>query len=57
MWEYDSAIFVETLVRSNWLAAALDPDDAQVLDLGQFAVTFPVLADHVNWWHRSRDAR
>lgn len=50
VWKYDQVTFIAGQVPSRALAAALDPDDAQVLQLGRHALTLPVLADHLNWW-------
>lgn len=57
LWEYEMASFVEAKVTSRHLAAALDPDDAQVLELGPFTVTLPVLDDYVTWWLKPSRAR
>lgn len=49
VWKYDPVTFVAGEVSSRALAAALDPDDAQVLQLGPFVLTLPVLDDHLSW--------
>jgi hypothetical protein len=41
VWEYEDASFIAAQVSSRALAAALDPDDAQVLPLGGFNLTIP----------------
>ena len=43
VWEYDGVTFIAAQASSRALAAALDPDDAQVLPLGGYDLTFPVL--------------
>jgi hypothetical protein len=57
IWDYEAATFVAARTTSAALAAALDPDDAQVLDLGPFAVTLPVLAEQLTLWHKPSRAR
>ncbi len=42
-WEYEAVTFIAGSTSSRALAAALDPDDAQVLPLGPSALTLPVL--------------
>jgi hypothetical protein len=42
VWEYDTVTFVAAQVPSRALAFALDRDDAQVLSLGRYDLTFPV---------------
>jgi Putative DNA-binding domain len=56
-WEYEDVTFVAASVSSRALAAALSRDDAQVLPLGGYDLTLPVLSEHVQWWHKPSRAR
>jgi hypothetical protein len=57
VWEYDAVTFIAAQASSRALAAALAPGDAQVLPLGGFDLTLPVLAGQVSWQHRPSRAR
>lgn len=57
VWEYDEVTFIAALASSRALAAALDPGDAQVLSLGGYGLTFPVLHAQVPWQHKPSRAR
>jgi hypothetical protein len=57
VWEYAEASFIAARASSRALAAALDPDDAQVLSLGGYDLTFPVLHEQVPWQHMPSRAR
>lgn len=57
IWEYDAVTFIAAQVPSRALAAALDRDDAQVLPLGGFNPTFPVLCEQLPWQHKPSRAR
>jgi Schlafen, AlbA_2 len=57
VWEYDEGTFIAARASSRALAAALDPDDAQVLSLGGYDLTFPVLHKQVPWQHKPSRAR
>jgi len=57
VWEYDAVTFIAGQASSRALAAALDPGDAQVLPLGGFNLTLPVLAGQVSWQHKPSRAR
>jgi hypothetical protein len=57
VWEYDPVTFVAGEVSSRALAAALDPGDAQVLQLGPFALTLPVLHAQLTWRRQPSRAR
>jgi hypothetical protein len=57
VWEYEPVTFIAGQVHSRALAAALDPDDAQVLPLGPSALTLPILSDQLSWEHKPSHAR
>jgi hypothetical protein len=57
VWEYDSAIFIAAETSVKALTAALKRDDAQVLPLGCYNLTLPVLAGHLTWQRRPSRAR
>ena len=57
VWEYDEVTFIAAQASSRALAAALDPDDAQILSLGGYDLTFPVLHEQVPWQHKPSRAR
>ena len=57
VWEYDEATFIAARASSRALAAALDPDDAQVMPLGGYDLTFPVLHEQLPWQHKPSRAR
>ena len=57
VWEYDEVTFIAGQSSSRALAAALDPGDAQVLSLGGYDLTFPVLHEQVPWQHKPSRAR
>jgi Putative DNA-binding domain len=57
LWEYDEATFIAGQASSTALAAALDPGDAQVLFLGGYDLTFPVLHEQLPWQHKPSRAR
>ncbi len=57
VWEYDLVTFIAGWVPSRALASALDPVDAQVLQLGPHALTLPVLAGQLTWWRKPSRAR
>jgi hypothetical protein len=57
VWEYDEVTFIAARESSRALAAALDPDDAQVLSLGGYDLTFPVLHEQLPWQHKPSRAR
>jgi hypothetical protein len=52
VWEYADVTFIAAQVPAAALAAALDPADAQVLPLGGYRLTLPVLSDQVQWQHK-----
>ena len=52
VWEYNEVTFIAGQSSSRALAAALDPGDAQVLSLGGYDLTFPVLHEQVPWQHK-----
>lgn len=56
-WEYDEGTFIAARASSRALAAALDPDDAPVLALGGYDLTFPVLHEQVPWQRKPSRAR
>lgn len=56
-WEYEEACFIAAPVSARGLASALDPGDAQVLPLGGFDLTLPVLSWQVSWQHKPSRAR
>src|SRR5450755_4773859 len=55
--EYDEVTFIAARASSRALAAALDPDDAQILSLGGYDLTFPVLHEQLPWQHKPSRAR
>jgi Putative DNA-binding domain len=57
VWEYEAATFIAAQASSRALAAALDSDDGQVLPLGRYALTLPVLSDQLSWQHKPSRAR
>ena len=57
VWEYADVTFIAARAPAAALAAALDPDDAQVLPLGGYSLTLPVLSDQVQWQHKPSRAR
>ena len=57
VWEYEEVSFIAAQVSSRALAAAFDPDDAQVLPLGGFDLTLPVLSGQLTWQHKPSRAR
>jgi hypothetical protein len=57
VWEYDEVTFIAGRASSRVLAAALDPGDAQILSLGGYDLTFPVLHEQVPWQHKPSRAR
>lgn len=57
VWEYDAVTFIAAQVPSRALASALDRDDAQVLSLGGYDLTFPVLSEQLPWQHKPSRAR
>ena len=57
VWEYDEVTFIAARASSRALAAALDPGDAQVLSLGGYDLTFPVVHEQVPWEHKPSRAR
>lgn len=57
VWDYAPATFIAGIVSSGALASALDPYDAQLLPLGSYNLTLPVLSPQVNWQHRPSRAR
>lgn len=56
-WEYEDVCFIAAPVSARGLASALDPDDAQVLPLGGFDLTLPVLSWQVSWQRKPSRAR
>lgn len=56
-WEYEAVTFIAAKTLSVALAAALDREDAQVLALGDYDLTLPVLSDQVPWQHKPSRAR
>jgi hypothetical protein len=57
VWKYDEVTFIAAQASSRALAAALDPGDAQVLPLGGYDLTFPVVQEQVPWEHKPIRAR
>jgi hypothetical protein len=57
IWEYEPVTFIADQASTGALAAALEPDDAQVLQLGPYALTMPVFTDHLTWWRKPSRAR
>jgi Putative DNA-binding domain len=57
VWVYDEVAFIAARASSRALAAALDPDDAQTLPLGDYDLTFPVLHEQLPWQHKPSRAR
>jgi hypothetical protein len=57
VWEYTAGTFIAGQTSSRALAAALDPDDAQVLPVGGFELTLPVLSDQFTRQHKPSRAR
>jgi hypothetical protein len=56
-WEYEPITFIAGSTSSRALAAALDPGDAQVLPLGPFGLTLPVLSEQLSWQRKPGRAR
>ena len=57
VWKYESASFIAASAPSRALASALDPFDAQVLPLGNLALTLPVPSGQLTWQHKPGRAR
>jgi hypothetical protein len=57
VWEYDEVTFIAGKASPAALAAALEPGDAQVLSLGGYDLTFPVLNEQLPWQHKPSRAR
>ena len=57
VWDYDEVTFIAARASSRALAAVLDPDDAQILSLGDYDLTFPVLHEQLPWQHKPSRAR
>jgi Putative DNA-binding domain len=57
VWDYDEVTFIAARASSRALAAVLDPDDAQILSLGDYDLTFPVLHEQLLWQHKPSRAR
>ncbi len=57
VWEYESVTFIAAQTPARALAAALNNDDAQILPLGRYDLTLPVLAEQLPWQHRPSRAR
>jgi hypothetical protein len=56
VWEYEAVAFIAAQASSRALAAALDPGDAQVLPLGGFDLTLPVLSGQLPWQRKPSDS-
>ena len=57
VWEYDAATFIAGQTSCKALAAALDRDNAQVLPVGAYDLTLPVLSEQLPWQHKPSRAR
>jgi hypothetical protein len=57
VWEYEAVTFIAAQASSRALAAALDPDDAQVVPVEGFDLTLPVLSGQLPWQHKPSRAR
>ena len=57
VWKYDAVTFIASRTSCNALAAALDRDDAQMLPVGGYDLTLPVLSEQLPWQHKPSRAR